>query len=265
MNNVNKTLYIPLYGKAYVSAKGLFLDDKKAEEIWAAEGFPLKGKAASKWLAYYLGMRACVIDGLLSERLLNDAEASVIHIGCGMDARCERVGAKGSMWYDVDFSGVIEERKRYFSETETYRMISADVRENTWLLEIPKDTSAVIVMEGVSMYLKDTELLGFFRCVSAHFEKAFIIMDGYTTFAAKVSKYRNPVGEVGVQTVYGFDDPKTLEKDTGFFFREEVCMTPEKLISQLKGLEKAIFRRVYAGGLSKKLYRLYTFETGNNI
>ena len=29
MNNVNKTLYIPLYGKAYVSRKGIILNDKK--------------------------------------------------------------------------------------------------------------------------------------------------------------------------------------------------------------------------------------------
>ena len=43
MENVNKTLYIPLYGKAYVSEKGILLKDPKAEEIWAAEGFPLKG------------------------------------------------------------------------------------------------------------------------------------------------------------------------------------------------------------------------------
>ena len=55
MNSVNKTLYIPLYGKSYVSKKGLFLDDKKAEEIWEAEGFSLKGKSRSKWLAYYMG------------------------------------------------------------------------------------------------------------------------------------------------------------------------------------------------------------------
>ncbi len=51
MNGVNKTLYIPLYGKSYVSKKGLFLDDKKAEEIWEAEGFALKGKSKSKWHA----------------------------------------------------------------------------------------------------------------------------------------------------------------------------------------------------------------------
>lgn len=36
MDNVNKTLYIPLYGKAYVSRKGIISNDKKAEEIWNA-------------------------------------------------------------------------------------------------------------------------------------------------------------------------------------------------------------------------------------
>ncbi len=48
MENVNKTLYIPLYGKSYVSKKGLFINDKKAEEIWEAERFSLKGKSKSK-------------------------------------------------------------------------------------------------------------------------------------------------------------------------------------------------------------------------
>ena len=54
MNGVNKTLYIPLYGKASVSKKGIILYDAKAEEIWEKEGFELKGKAKSKWLTYYI-------------------------------------------------------------------------------------------------------------------------------------------------------------------------------------------------------------------
>ena len=62
MNEVNKTLYIPLYGKSYVSKKGIILQDKKAEEIWSSEGFRLTGKARSKWLAYYMGMRSAVFD-----------------------------------------------------------------------------------------------------------------------------------------------------------------------------------------------------------
>ena len=56
MDNVNKTLYIPLYGKAFVSKKGILLRDLDAEAIWDAAGFSLKGKAASKWLAYNLSL-----------------------------------------------------------------------------------------------------------------------------------------------------------------------------------------------------------------
>ena len=41
MNEINKTLYIPLYGKSYVGKKGIILQDKKAEEIWEKEKFPL--------------------------------------------------------------------------------------------------------------------------------------------------------------------------------------------------------------------------------
>ena len=69
MNSVNKTLYIPLYGKAYVSRKGIILDDKWAEKIWDAEGFKLKGKSKSKWLAYYMGIRSAVFDGWVKEKM----------------------------------------------------------------------------------------------------------------------------------------------------------------------------------------------------
>ena len=78
MNNVNKTLYIPLYGKAYVSRKGIILHDSKAEQIWAAEGFGLKGKSASKWLAYYMGMRSKVFDDWLTEKIQNKEDAVIL-------------------------------------------------------------------------------------------------------------------------------------------------------------------------------------------
>ena len=98
MNNVNKTLYIPLYGKAYVSRKGIILNDKKAEEIWNTEGFELKGKSKSKWLAYYMGMRSAVFDMWLKEQLEKDSKAVVLHIGCGMDSRVLRVCTDGQLY-----------------------------------------------------------------------------------------------------------------------------------------------------------------------
>ena len=108
MDNVNKTLYIPLYGKAYVSRRGLILQDKKAEEIWEKEGFPLKGKAKSKWLAYNMAMRARVFDDWTDSLLQQNEDALVLHIGCGLDSRFMRIKSSCSEWIDCDLPAVIE-------------------------------------------------------------------------------------------------------------------------------------------------------------
>ena len=260
MNGVNKTLYIPLYGKSYVSRKGIILNDKKAEEIWAAEGFELRGKSKSKWLAYYMGIRAAVFDEWVKQQMTADPEAVVIHIGCGMDSRVLRVGTKGHRWYDVDFPEVIDERKRYFADSAEYQMLAADVRNPQWLERIPERRSAIVVMEGVSMYLTPEERKELTANLCAHFGRISLLMDCYTSFAAKMSKYRNPINEVGVTEVYGMDDPKLCQHDDFVFVREHP-MTPQKYIDELTGAEKYIFEKLYAGGFSKKLYRL--FEYGN--
>ena len=260
MSNVNKTLYIPLYGKAYVSKRGLFLYDTKAEEIWQAEQFALKGKSKSKYLAYYMGIRSAVFDAWLRQQTEKDKDAAIIHIGCGMDSRVVRVGGCANPWYDVDFPEVIAERKRYYSENVRYRMLAGDARDaKSWLSQIPQTKSAIVLMEGVSMYLTEDELQLALAAIGKQFGHVALLMDCYTTFAAKMSRYKNPINDVGVTTVYGIDDPGVLQsKDLRFVTEHE--MTPRSYIDQLHGMEKRIFASVYAGKLSKKLYRLYEFE-----
>jgi len=259
VNNVNKTLYIPLYGKAYVSRRGLILRDKKAEQIWAQEGFPLKGKAKSKWLAYNMGMRSAVFDRWLEETMEQLPGAAVIHGGCGMDSRVDRVSTRGHLWFDVDFPEVITERKRYFSDTEDYRMVASDLREAAWLRQIPAGKGAIIVLEGVSMYLQPEELKPLLRRWKEHFGEIRLLMDSYTVFAAKATKYKNPINEVGVTQVYGFDDPKTLE-DAGLAFVREHSLTPDWLIAQLPKGEQGFFRTFFAGKMAKRIYRLYEYR-----
>ena len=259
MNSVNKTLYIPLYGKAYVSKKGLFLDDKKAEKIWDEEGFSLKGKSKSKWLAYYMGVRSAVFDEWLKQQMAKEPNAAVIHIGCGMDSRVLRVGTENHKWYDIDFSEVIEERKRYYAETDQYKMIAGDARDCNWLTGIQENKTAIVVMEGVSMYLTTEEMQSLTNSLCTHFENLVLLVDSYTSFAAKMSKRRNPINDVGVTDVYGIDHPQDYQNEK-FDFVKEHSMTPKKYIDELKGFERFIFANLYAGSLSKKLYRLYEYR-----
>lgn len=259
MDSVKKTLYIPLYGKSYVSKKGIILKDEKAEEIWDKEKFKLKGKSKSKWLSYYMGIRASVFDEWLQEQMTKYPGAVVVHIGCGMDSRVSRVGTNNHNWYDVDFPEVIAERRKYYNEDECYKMINGDVRESDWLTKISDNKHAIIVLEGISMYLTNSELKNLISDIGNHFETVNLLMDCYSLFAAKMSKYKNPVNDVGVRQVYGLDNPELIV-DSNVLFKKEREMTPSKYIEELEGLEKFIFRRLYAGNLSKKLYKLYEFE-----
>ena len=83
MNEVNKTLFIPLYGKSLVSRKQILLKDPYAEKTWEAEKFPIRGKSGSKWLAYNMAMRARIFDDIPG------------HLFCTSDAD-STAGAKGS-------------------------------------------------------------------------------------------------------------------------------------------------------------------------
>ena len=258
MNNVNKTLYIPLYGKSCVSKRGIILHDPKAEEIWAAEGFPLKGKSKSKWLGLYMGMRAAVFDRWTKQQMDLMPDAVVLHLGCGMDSRALRVGTQGHLWYDIDFSDVIAERKKYYHESERYNMVGADLRSDEFLHSIC-GTCAIVVMEGISMYLKREELTALMKLLADRFETVCLLMDCYTEFSAKASRYKNPINDVGVTEVYGLDDPAVLEP-SGLTYVWELDMTPQDMIDQLQGMEKRIFRKLYAGSIAKNMYRLYEYR-----
>ena len=260
MDGVSKTLYIPLYGKAYVSQRKLFLSDESAETIWKKDGFPLKGKAKSKWLAYHMGMRAAVFDRWTKDMLEACPGAVVLHLGCGLDSRGNRVAHPGSQWYDVDFPEVIALRQRYFPETETEHMVAADVRQSSWLDGVSDGTVAIVVMEGLSMYLQMEELKQLLQNIRSRFQQVHLLMDTYTSFAARATKYKNPINTVGVTEVYGFDTPQEPAGNTGFRFVREHNLTPACLIAMLSANEQRFFRTMFAGSMAKRIYRLYEYE-----
>lgn len=259
MDEVNKPLYIPLYGKAQVSKKGLILHDGKAEKIWESQGFSLKGKAKSKWLAYFMSMRAKVFDQWVLQQMQAHPSAAVLHIGCGLDSRILRVGNHARCWYDVDFPEVISLRKKYYQQTERYHMLGADASQTEWLSPLPDCQEAIVVLEGISMYLKNEAVAELFRALQRKFPRVWILMDVYTTFGARASKYKNPVNEVGVTQVYGIDDPRQILEGTGIAFAKEYSMTPPNLVSQLSGFEKWFFTTMFTGRAASKIYRLFAF------
>ena len=260
MNEVNKTLFIPLYGKAKVSRQGIILNDPVAEEIWEEEGFPIRGKSKSKWLAYNMAMRARVFDDWTDRMLRQNENALVLHIGCGLDSRCMRVKYPYMEWIDCDFQDVITIRKKYFGETEKYRMQVLDVSDSARIQSLPNRDTAIVILEGISMYLTNEQLRDFLQALEKKYCELHILMDVYTEFGARISKYKNPVNDVGVTGLYGIDEIGSVIDGLRIGLKDEHTFTPAALIDELTGAEKVFFKLLFTGKLYRRIYRLYELE-----
>ncbi len=260
MDAVSKTLYIPLYGKAKVSRQGIILHDPKAEEIWDKVSFPLTGKAASRWLSYYMSMRARVFDDWTAKQIAAHRDFTVLHIGCGLDSRVLRIGAGKSDWYDIDLPAVIEARKGYFQETPGYHMLVADAARPEWVKTFPKASGAIVVLEGLSMYLTNEEVTALLSAIREAFPSVQVLMDVYTPLAAMATRYKNPINQVGVTQVYGIARAEAVMPE-GMAFLQEHSMTPRHLAAELSPWEKVFFQALFAGKAAKKLYRLFEYAS----
>ena len=85
-------------------------------------------------------------------------------------------------------------------------------------------------------------------------------MDIYTKFGVWASKFKNPVNEVGVKKVYGIDDMEKVLGGLGIRVKREYSFTPGRLVNELKGFDKLIFKVLFTGRLYRKIYRLFELD-----
>ena len=244
-----------------MSQQGIILNDPSAEKIWKEEAFPIRGKSRSKWLAYNMAMRARVFDAWTDNMLQRNKDALVVHIGCGLDSRYRRVKTHCSDWIDCDLPDVIGIRRKYFQENERYHMLALDASRPEQIGLLPDCDTVIVVLEGLSMYLTGSQVRGLLQALDEKYGEVHILMDVYTGFGARASKYKNPVNEVGVNILYGIDDIGSMIGGLRIRFVKEHSFTPAALVKELAPVDRLIFNLLFTGKLYRKIYRLYELET----
>lgn len=257
MTNESKTLFIPLYGKAIMSKEG-FINDKTAEKIIESEKESFDNVDQSRKLAIYMAMRAEQYDEIVRNFIKENSDPVIIQLGCGLDSRINRVNLNPLMWYDLDFPDVIELRKKYYSENDFYTMIPSSVTNYSWLDKITCNSDNVlIVAEGLSMYLSETDMKNLIEKFRNKFRKSTFIFDAYSHFASKMSKYKNPINNVDAKIDFAMDDPAILENTNVKCVLNNDIIKPE-YVNKLRGIDKIRFK--FMGGAGRNMYRIFGYE-----
>ncbi|MBQ7500875.1 MAG: hypothetical protein IJT91_08275 [Clostridia bacterium] len=110
------------------------------------------------------------------------------------------------------------------------------------------------------MYLTDTQVRGLLQALDKKYRHLHILMDAYTGFGVKASKYKNPVNEVGVTELYGVDDIGSIINGLRISFVKEHNFTPSALVRELPPIDRQLFKLLFTGRLYRKIYRLYELK-----
>lgn len=130
--------------------------------------------------------RATFFDTWAREFLAAHDEATVLHLGAGLDPRVWRVDpGPGVRWYDIDLPGVVEARTRLFPERENYRLIAASVTDPEWLDEIPADRPVLALAQGLTMYLPPAEGHALLRRITDRFPCGTLALDTHSKLAVR--------------------------------------------------------------------------------
>ena len=135
-------------------------------------------------------------------------------------------------------------------------MMALDATDTEQIKQLPNRDTAIVVLEGVSMYLSNNQLHTFLKVLREKYNHLHILMDIYTEFGANASKYKNPVNDVGVTKLYGIDDIGNLLSGLELRFIKEHSLTPAVLVNELKPLDKVFFKLMFNRFLYRKIYRL---------
>ena len=130
------------------------LGDRWAKEIVDRIDYDWSKTSITKANSPSVTTRSAHFDNWARQFLAVHPEATVVHLGCGLDARAFRLDpGPGVEWYDVDYPDVIDLRRQLFPSRDNYHVIAASVTDPGWLAEVRSDRPTLMIGEGLTMYL----------------------------------------------------------------------------------------------------------------
>ena len=218
LTGAQETLLATLYGRSEDAAGPQpILGDKWARQVVDNIDYDFAKLGMDAAACVGVAVRASLLDRWTSEFLSTHPSATVLHLACGLDTRGLRVQhGTGVRWIDVDLPDVVSLRRKLIPNPEgDYTLMAASVTKiEEWIDKIPTDRPLIVVLEGLTMYLRPEEGRRLFETIVKRFSGAGgqLVFDAYGTIGIRLQSIVKPVKNTGSTLYWGIDDGKVLEE-----------------------------------------------------
>ncbi len=214
---VSETALLTVYFKARETQRpDRLLEDTKAVEILEKLDVDLSRFQDKRMSQVGTVIRARRFDRQTRRMLQEWEKPVVVHLACGLDARFLRTDSGRGVQVDLDLPDVMAVRERFFPVSERNPQIGASMFETSWmdeLLERYPGHRFAFIMEGVLMYLQESDIRGLFQNLATRFSGAELHFDSVSPWMARHSKMHDSIREYGddVRFTWGLGGLRDLE------------------------------------------------------
>ena len=214
LTGVQETLLATLYGRALDSrSPDSVLGDTAADEVVKRIDYDFDSTRMMGTAATGIAIRAKVIDTWTSQFMAEHPSATVLHLGCGLDTRVQRLLPPASVrWFDVDVPDVMQLRSRLLpAPPGNYHALGASVTDAEWLSHVPDDRPTVAVLEGLSMYLPARDGQRLIQRITSRFPSGQLLFDVYSELGIKLQRLVPAVRNAKATLQWGVNGPLEIE------------------------------------------------------
>lgn len=263
---IQSTMLVTLYLRAVESrSKNSILGDNIAAEIVDRIDYDFAGQVprGGRGNRFMVALRAKRLDQWADAFLRRHPEAVVLNLGCGLDSRAFRLDVpEGVRWFDVDLPDVIGVRRRLYAEPDGYHMVGSSVTDPGWLDEIPAEGPALVIAEGLLMYLSGNDIEQLLHRIAARVGTGELLFDGFAPGVVRstqrMSKLLARKGYPAYSTAFR-DGREVEEWNAQFSYVEDTPLVSMFAAVPVRGYRLAL-RMMNAFPATRNFYRVFRFE-----
>ncbi len=226
VTGVPETMIQTLYARAKESVKdNPMIQDDMAAEIVSKLDYDFSNADKDKAMSYGVIARTIVLDEMVERYLSKNPNTVVINIASGMDTRCYRMKGKYLRWYNEDLPETMEIREKFLTENGPIYQIAKSAMDASYTDEIVCDgENVLVVIEGLSMYLQEKDVLQMFSIIEKTFPKVTVMIETMSPFVVRHIKEKSIEGS-NAKFTWGVKNGKLLQKLVpAFTYKEEVSL-----------------------------------------
>jgi O-methyltransferase involved in polyketide biosynthesis len=252
LTGVPETLLIPLYIRAKESLRSdaMLKDDIAVAMVNQLDyDFTRIKLQGHDELAIILRLRE--FDRFARDFLEAHPDGVVIHVGCGLDTRFERVDNGLVEWYDLDLPNVIELRQKLIGgQGERYHLLNISVFEPAWLelVRQHRPRPFLFLAEGVFPYFEEKQVQSLVCTLQIEFPDAELVFDAHTPFVIWADNLQLAFSKVEARLHFALKHSRDVEtwspgiyllEEWFYFTEDEPRVRPYRWMSRIPFIAKS--------------------------